>query len=57
MEKIEYRHNLSELLDKLRSKGVPITEECTAVIIVLSEQHKKHQLRYDVLLDNGAKTY
>ena len=37
--------------------GVPVTDATEAVIHGLSEQHRTHQLRYTVLVDDGTKTY
>jgi hypothetical protein len=37
--------------------GVPVTDVTDTVIHGLSEQHKTHQLRYTVLVDDGMKTY
>lgn len=57
LKKYDYRHNLAALLEELRKKGVPVTSDTVAVVQGLSEQHKTHQLRYTVLVDDGAKTY
>jgi hypothetical protein len=57
LKKFDYRHNLEGLLLELLKKGVPVTEETKAIVIGLSEQHKKHALRYTVLVDDGENTY
>lgn len=44
-------------LQELQKKGLPVSSDTTAVIQGLSEQHKTHQLRYTVLVDDGTKTY
>jgi hypothetical protein len=49
LKHFDYRHNLSALLQKLRDIGVPVSNEASDLIQALSEQHKKHLLRYDVL--------
>lgn len=57
LRKHEHRHNLEALLQELQNKGVPIDTETASIVSGLSEQHRTHQLRYTVLVDNGAKTY
>ena len=57
LKKFDYRHNLSALLLELKNMGVPVTDETSAVVNRLSQQHTNHQLRYTVLLDDGKKTY
>jgi hypothetical protein len=57
LKKLDYRHNLAKLLQEIQSKGVPVSGDTVAVIQGLSEQHKVHQLRYTVLVDDGKKTY
>jgi hypothetical protein len=57
LKKFDYRHNLEGLLLELLNKGVPVTDETKAIVNGLSEQHKKHALRYTVLVDDGEKTY
>ena len=57
LKKYDYRHNLEALLQELQRKGIPVSSDTTAVIHGLSEQHKTHQLRYTVLVDDGTKTY
>ncbi len=57
LKKFEYRHNLSELLALLKSKGVSVSSEATSLVNGLSEQHADHSLRYTVLLDDGKRTY
>jgi hypothetical protein len=51
------RHDLGGLLQALQEKQVVVTTDTTAVVRGLSEQHRNHQLRYSVLVDDGAKTY
>ena len=57
LRKYNYRHNLKALLSELQSKGLSISENTVSLISGLSEQHKKHALRYTVLFDDGQKTY
>ncbi len=57
LKKYDYRHNLESLLQELQKKGIPVSSDTTAVIHGLSEQHRTHQLRYTVLVDDGTKTY
>jgi hypothetical protein len=57
MKKFDYRHNLAALLQEIKGMGVPVTDVTDAVIHGLSEQHRTHQLRYTVLIDDGTKTY
>jgi hypothetical protein len=52
-----YRHNLAALLQEMQNKGVPVSSDTVAVVQGMSEQHESHQLRYDVLVDDGSKTY
>lgn len=52
-----YGHNLTALLNELEKKNVPVTTDTVAVVHGLSEQHREHQLRYTVLVDDGKKTY
>ncbi len=47
LKKHDHRHNLDALLQNVTN----------TVIHGLSEQHKTHQLRYTVLVDDGRKTY
>lgn len=51
------RHDLDALLQALEQMQVAVTADTAAVVHGLSEQHKTHQLRYSVLVDDGAKTY
>jgi hypothetical protein len=57
LKKLDYRHNLAKLLQEVQSKGVPVSSETVALVNGLSEQHKTHQLRYTILVDDGMKTY
>lgn len=57
LKKYDYRHNLDALLEELINKGLPVSGDTEAVVHGLSEQHKKHQLRYSVLIDDGERTY
>lgn len=57
LKKYDYRHNLNSLLSELQKKGVSVTDATEATINGMSEQHKKHALRYTVLVDDGNKTY
>jgi hypothetical protein len=57
LKKYDHRHNLAKLLTEVERRGVPVTADTVALIQGLSEQHQTHQLRYTVLLDDGAKTY
>jgi hypothetical protein len=56
LRKFDYRHNLAALLQEVKSMGVPVTDDTDAVIHGLSEQHRTHQLRYTVLVDDGTNT-
>jgi hypothetical protein len=51
------RHDLGGLLQALHEKQVVVTPDTEAVVLGLSERHRNHQLRYTVLIDDGAKTY
>jgi hypothetical protein len=57
LKKYDYRHNLESLIQELQKKGLPISDETMSVVHGLSEQHRTHQLRYTVLVDDGTKTY
>lgn len=57
LKKLRYRHNMAALLQEIQDKGVPVSNDTVAVIQGLSEQHRTHQLRYTVLVDDGTKTY
>jgi hypothetical protein len=57
LKEYDYRHNLAALLEALQEKGVPVSTETASVVHGLSEQHRTHQLRYTVLVDDGARTY
>lgn len=57
LKKFDYRHNLEGLLLELLKKGVPVSDETKAIVNGLSAQHKKHALRYTVLVDDGETTY
>jgi hypothetical protein len=57
LKKYDYRHNLAALLQELQGKGVPVSSDTATIIHGLSEQHKTHQLRYTVLVDDKTKTY
>lgn len=50
LKKYDYRHNLGALLGELKNKGLTISKNTELVIEALDEQHKKHILRYEVLL-------
>lgn len=56
LREYDYRHNLTALLSEVQAKGVAVTPETVEVITGLSEQHRRHQLRYTLLID-GARTY
>lgn len=53
LKKYDYRHNLGALLKELKNKGLVITKNTELAIEALDKQHKKHILRYTVLLDDG----
>jgi hypothetical protein len=55
--KREFRHSLSGLLEELQSKGVSVTEKTVVLLNGLHSQHKDHDLRYTVLIDDGKKTF
>ena len=57
LKKFDHRHNLAALLREIKGMGVPVADVTDAVIHGLSEQHRTHQLRYTVLVDDGTKTY
>jgi hypothetical protein len=50
----KYRHDLKSLLRALREIGCMVTATGESVIIALSEQHKKHELRYGALLEGSS---
>lgn len=51
------RHNLKNLTEALRLKGVELSTSTILLIDGLSSQHELHDLRYTALLDNGRSTY
>jgi len=55
--KFKYRHNLENLLNELLKLDLPISDKTKEMVIGLSEQHKDHSLRYEVLMDNGKMTF
>jgi hypothetical protein len=57
LKKFDVRHNLKELLDRLISYGVPISLQSRELLGALSEQHRKHDLRYTVFVDDGIPTF
>jgi hypothetical protein len=57
LRKPALRHDLGSLLATLESQGIRVSPESTAIITLLSRQHKEHDLRYDALLDDGKPTY
>jgi hypothetical protein len=46
LKKADIRHNLYNLLQKLKSKGLVISERTELVVKDLDEQHRTHTLRY-----------
>ncbi len=57
LKRFDVRHNLKGLLDRLISYGVPILPRTRDLLGVLSEQHRKHDLRYTVFVDDGIPTF
>ena len=57
LKSVRLRHSLTNLLDELLSKGVPISDATRDLIIVLNQQHETHALRYTALLANGEPTF
>jgi hypothetical protein len=55
--KHDHRHNLAALLEEIQKMSVPVSGETMAVVGGLSEQHRTHQLRYTILVDDGRATY
>lgn len=53
LKNFSLRHNLSNLLDDVENKGVPISGRTREIIMAISDQHKSHELRYTAFLDNG----
>jgi hypothetical protein len=51
------RHNLKNLTEALRFKGVELSTPTILLIEGLSSQHESHDLRYTALLDNDRPTY
>jgi hypothetical protein len=57
LKKQTLRHSLDGLLEELIKMGVPISEKAASLTRTLSKQHKKHDLRYSALLDDGEVTF
>jgi hypothetical protein len=57
LKKYDYRHSLEKLLEELKKKGVYVTDATTNLIEGLHKQHKNHELRYTIFMDDGQKTY
>lgn len=57
LRKFKYGHNLENLLNELIKLDLPISDKTKEMVIGLSEQHKDHSLRYEVLMDNGKMTF
>lgn len=56
LREFDKRHNLEALLSDLLKLNVSISEDSQAMIRILSEQHKKHSIRYTVFVDDGEAT-
>jgi hypothetical protein len=50
LKRFDNRHNLSALLELLKRKGLPVTDETANIIEGLSPQHASHLLRYHFLI-------
>ena len=57
LRKVQYGHNLENLIEELVKLNLPISDITMKMVLGLSEQHKDHSLRYEVLMDNGKKTF
>jgi len=57
LKKVDYRHNLDSLLERLQEKGVSVTPDTIHLIKGLYSQHQNHALRYTALVDDGQKTH
>lgn len=57
LRKFNYGHNLENLLNELVKLELPISQRTKEMVLGLSEQHKDHSLRYEVLIDNGKLTF
>lgn len=57
LKNFSLRHNLSNLLDEVENKEVPISGLAREIVIALSDQHKSHELRYTAFLDNGVPIF
>ena len=57
LKKFKYGHDLENLLRELLKMDLPISKETQEMVVGLSEQHKDHSLRYEVLIENGKSTF
>ncbi len=57
LRKFQFGHNLENLLNELLKLDLPISDKTKKMVLGLSEQHKDHSLRYEVLIDNGKMTF
>jgi hypothetical protein len=51
------RHDLRELITEITSKGIPVTVNTAEIITRLADQHRRHALRYTVLVEDGEVTF
>ena len=57
LKRYDCRHDLVELRSLLETKNIPISGSTTNLITALSDQHRRHALRYTALLDDGESTF
>ena len=57
LRKFEYGHNLENLINELVKLDLPVSDRTKTIVLGLSEQHKDHSLRYEVLIDDGKMTF
>ena len=57
LRQFNFGHNLENLLNELIKMDLPISKNTREIVLGLSEQHKDHSLRYEVLIDNGKSTF
>jgi len=57
LKRLDHRHNLATLLQKVEDNDVPISKLTKRIVNALSDQHKSHALRYMVFLDDGVPTF
>ena len=53
LKKFPIRHSLKLLMQKLLSLGIPVSANTSSLIDILSQQHERHILRYEVFHPNN----